>query len=95
LAWAKVLYGSALLLWRQRDASLAAARTEEAVAIFRAVGEDRWLAYGLALLARVRLTQARPAESGRLLDEARTVWRGAAAEAADFERYLRYYMSLS
>src|SRR5262249_40358794 len=88
----KVLYGSALLLWRQRDATLAAARAQEAVAIFRTVGGGRWQAYGLALLARVRLTQARLAEAGPLLAEARSAWDTAAAADEGFDNYLRYYL---
>jgi predicted ATPase len=91
--WARLLYGSALLLWRQRDAALAASRTEEAVAIFRGVGEGRWLAYALALLARVRLSQARPAEARPLLEEARSVWRRIEPSSDQpFEAYLRYYL---
>jgi SAM-dependent methyltransferase len=44
------------------------------VGIFRAAGENRWLSYGLALLARVRTGQERPTEARALLEEAYTVW---------------------
>ena len=88
-----MLYGAALLLWRERDAALAAARAETAVAIFRAVGDNRWLAFGLALLAQVRLSQARPAEARPLLDEAVRVWRGVEPSSDQrFDAYLHYYL---
>jgi predicted ATPase len=74
LAWAKVLHGSALQLWGSGELALAEAREESAVAIFRSAGENRWLTYGLALLARVRMGQERPAEARTLLEEARAAW---------------------
>jgi predicted ATPase len=74
LAWAKVLHGSALQLWGRGELSAAEAREEAAVGIFRSAGENRWLSYGLALLARVRTGQGRPTEARALLEEACTVW---------------------
>ena len=74
LAWAKVLHGSALQLWGRGELAQAAAREESAVAIFRSAGDNRWLSYGLALLARVRTGQERPAEARTLLEEARAAW---------------------
>jgi predicted ATPase len=93
LAWGKLLYGAALLLWREPDAALAASRAEAAAVIFRSVGDDRWLAFGLALLAQVRLSQTRPAEARQVLDEARGVWRRVEPGSEQpFEAYLRYYL---
>ena len=42
--------------------------------LFRSAGENRWLSYGLALLARVRTSQERLAEARTLLEEARGAW---------------------
>ncbi len=93
-AWGKVLYGAALLLWRQRDATLAGDRAEEAVAIFRAVGDNRWLAYGLALLGRIRLAQGRAAEASPLVAEARGAWHRVEPDSdREFDAYLRYYLT--
>ena len=74
LAWAKVLHGSALQLWGRGELAQAEAREESAVRIFRSAGDDRWLSYGLALLARVRTGQERLAEARTLLEEARATW---------------------
>jgi predicted ATPase len=94
LAWGKVLYGAALLLWRQRDSALAADRAEEAVAIFRGVGDNRWLAYGLPLLARIRLAQGRAADARPLVEEARGAWRRVEPDSdRGFDAYLRYYLT--
>jgi len=96
LAWAKVLHGGALALWGRGDLAHAEAREESAVAIFRSAGDSRWLAYGLALLGRVRTGQQRPAEARLLLEEALRVFRGAAATyGQDFDAYLRYYLGLN
>jgi len=74
MAWAKMLHGSALQLWGRGDLAQAEAREESAVRLFRSAGENRWLSYGLALLARVRTGQERLAEAQALLEEARTAW---------------------
>ena len=54
LAWAKVLHGSALQCWGRGDVAQAAPLEESAVQIFRSAGDNRWLAYGLTVLSRVR-----------------------------------------
>jgi predicted ATPase len=90
--WARVLHGSALQLWARADLGPASAREEEAVAIFRSAGDNRWLAYGLSLLARVRTYQGRLAEARALLDQARTVWRAVVTTYGQpFDAYLCYY----
>src|SRR5215467_4439589 len=66
------------------------------VAIFRSAGEGRWLAYGLALLGRVRTGQERPAEARLLLEEALRVWSGLEATYGQrFDSYLHYYLGLN
>jgi predicted ATPase len=93
LAWAKVLHGSALQCWGRRDVAQAAACEESAVQIFRSAGDNRWLAYGLTVLSRVRTGQERPAEARALLEEARLVWsRVEATYGQPFGAYLRYYL---
>jgi len=93
LPWAKVLHGSALQLWGCGELAQAAAREESAVGIFRSAGENRWLAYGLALLARVRTGQERPAEARALLDEARAVWsRVQTTYGQPFSAYLLSFL---
>jgi predicted ATPase len=93
LAWAKVLHGSALQLWGLGDLAQAAAVEESAVQIFRSADERRWLSYGLALLARVRTGQERPAEAQALLEEARDVWSQVEVTYGQpFDAYLRYYL---
>ena len=93
LAWAKVLHGSALQLWGLADLVQASAAEESAVEIFRSAGERRWLSYGLALLARVRTGQQRPAEAQALLEEARDVWSQVEVTYGQpFDAYLRYYL---
>jgi tetratricopeptide (TPR) repeat protein len=93
LAWGTVLHGSALQLWGRGELAQAAAREESAVGIFRSAAEDRWLCYGLALLARVRTGQERPAEARALLEEALAVWsRVTATYGQPFDAYLRYYL---
>jgi tetratricopeptide (TPR) repeat protein len=90
---ARSLHGSALQLWGRGELAQAAARKEPAVEIFRSAGEDRWLSYGLALMARVRTGQERPAEARALLEEARAVWsRVTATYGQPFDAYLRYYL---
>ncbi len=69
-----VLHGSALQLWGLGDLAQAEAAEESAVETFRSAGEDRWLSYGLALMARVRTGQARLPEAEALLEEARAAW---------------------
>jgi predicted ATPase len=92
VAWAIVLHGSALQLWGRADLGQAAAREEAAVEIFRSAGENRWLAYSLSLLARVRTGQGKLAEARSLLDQARTVWgRVQNTYGQPFDAYLRYY----
>jgi predicted ATPase len=93
LAWAKVLHGSALQLWGLGGLAQAAAAEESAVEMFRSAGERRWLSYGLALLARVRTGQERPAEAQALLEQARAVWRQVEVTYGQpFDAYLRYYL---
>jgi predicted ATPase len=93
LAWAKVLHGSALQLWGRGDVTQAAALEEPAVEIFRSAGADRWLSYGLALLAQIRTGQQRPAEARSLLEQARTVWsRVETTYGQPFDAYLQYYL---
>ena len=93
LAWAKVLHGSALQCWGRRDVAQAAACEESAVQIFRSAGDNRWLAYGLTVLSRVRTGQERPAEARAVLEEARLVWRRVKATYGQpFDAYLRYYL---
>jgi predicted ATPase len=93
LAWARVLHSSALMLWVRGSMAEAASREEEALLIFRAAGDGRWLAYCLALLGRVRTAQHRAAEARSLLEEARTVWRGVERTYGQpFDPYLRYYL---
>jgi tetratricopeptide (TPR) repeat protein len=93
LAWAKVQHGSALQLWGRGDLEQAEAREESAVEILRSAGEDRWLTYGLALLARVRTGQQRLAEAEALLEEARAVWsRVQPAYGQPFGAYLRSFL---
>ena len=56
-------------------------------------GDDRWLSYGLALLARVRTGQERLAEAQALLEEARAVWSQVTVTYGQhFDAYLRYYL---
>jgi tetratricopeptide (TPR) repeat protein len=63
------------------------------VQIFRSAGDGRWLTYGLALLARVRTGEGRPAEARALLEEARLVWtRVETTYGQPFDAYLRYYL---
>jgi predicted ATPase len=93
LAWAKVLHGSALQLWGLGDLARSAALEESARETFRSAGENRWLSYALALLARVRTGQGRPAEARKLLEEARAVWgRATTTYGQPFDAYLRYYL---
>jgi tetratricopeptide (TPR) repeat protein len=93
LAWAKVLHGSALQCWGRGDVAQAAPLEESAVQIFRSAGDNRWLTYGLTVLARVRTGQERPAEARALLEEARLVWsRVETTYGQPFEAYLRYYL---
>jgi predicted ATPase len=93
LAWAKVLHGSALQLWGLGDVAQAAALEESAVRIFRSAGEDRWLSYGLALLAQVRSGQGQLDQARALLEEARAVWSQVETTYGQpFDAYLRYYL---
>jgi predicted ATPase len=93
MAWARVLHGSALQLWGRGELARAAEREERAVAIFRSAGEDRWLSYGLALLARVRTGQQRPDEARELLEQARAVWSQVVTTYGQpFDAYLRFYL---
>ena len=93
LAWAKVLHGSALQRWGRGDVAQAAALEEPAVQIFRSAGDNRWLTYGLTLLARVRTGQGRPAEARALLEEARSVWsRVETTYGQPFDAYLHYFL---
>jgi len=93
LAWAKVLHGSALQLWGIGELAQAEAREESAVGIFRSAGEDRWLSYGLALLARVRTGQERLAEARTLLEEAGATWsRVQTTYGQPFGAYLRSFL---
>jgi predicted ATPase len=96
IAWAKVLHAAALALWQRGEIAQASAREEEAVAIFRTAGDSRWLSYGLALLARVRTFEARLEEARQLLEEARSVWHGAANTYGQiFGAYLLYYLGVT
>jgi predicted ATPase len=93
LAWAKVLHGSALQLWALGEVSRAAALEESAVSMFRSAGENRWLSYSLALLARVRTGQEQLDQARALLEEARSVWsRVEMTYGQPFDAYLRYYL---
>jgi predicted ATPase len=93
LAWAKVLHGSALQLWGLGDLAQAEAAEESAVEMFRSAGEDRWLSYALALMARVRTGQERLPEAEALLEEARAVWgRVTVSYGQPFDAYLRFYL---
>ena len=93
LAWAKVLHGSALQLWALGEVSRAAALEESAVSMFRSAGENRWLSYSLALLARVRTGQGQLDQARALLEEARSVWsRVETTYGQPFDAYLRYYL---
>jgi predicted ATPase len=93
LAWAKVLHGSALQLWGLGDLARAEAAEESAVEMFRSAGEDRWLSYALALMARVRTGQERLPEAEALLEEARAVWgRVTVTYGQPFDAYLRFYL---
>jgi tetratricopeptide (TPR) repeat protein len=93
LAWAKVLHGSALQRWGRGDVAQAEALEESAVQIFRSGGDNRWLTYGLTLLARVRTGQERPADARALLEQARLVWsRVQATYGQPFGAYLRYFL---
>jgi non-specific serine/threonine protein kinase len=93
LAWAKVLHGSALQHWGRGELAQAAACEEPAVQIFHSAGDNRWLAYGLTLLARVRTGQERPGEARGLLEEARLVWSHVETTYGQpFDAYLRYYL---
>jgi predicted ATPase len=92
LAWAKVLHGSALQLWGSGELTEAEAREESAVGLFRSAGENRWLSYGLALLARVRIGQERLTEARTLLEEARAVWsRVQTTYGQPFDAYLQSF----
>ena len=93
LAWAKVLHGSALQYWGRGDVAQAAACEEPAVQIFGSAGDNRWLAYGLTVLSRVRTGQERPAEARALLEQARLAWsRVQVTYGQPFDAYLRYYL---
>jgi predicted ATPase len=93
LEWAKVLHGSALQLWALGDVTRAGALEESAVSLFRSAGENRWLSYSLALLARVRTGQEQMDEARALLEEARLVWsRVETTYGQPFDAYLRYYL---
>jgi predicted ATPase len=93
LAWAKVLHGSALQRWGRGDVAQAEALEESAVQSFRSGGDNRWLTYGLTLLARVRTGQERPADARALLEQARLVWsRVQATYGQPFGAYLRYFL---
>ena len=92
LAWATLLHGSALQLWGRGDFAQAVSREESAVHIFRSAGDNRWLAYGLGLLARVLTGQGQLAQARDLLDQARAVWREVQnTYGQPFDAYLRYY----
>ena len=61
--------------------------------MFRSAGEDRWLSYALALMARVRTGQERLPEAESLLEEARAVWgRVTVTYGQPFDAYLRFYL---
>jgi predicted ATPase len=93
LAWAKVLHGSALQYWGRGDVAQAAACEEPAVQIFGSAGDNRWLAYGLTVLSRVRTGQERPAQARALLEQARLAWsRVQVTYGQPFDAYLRYYL---
>src|SRR3984957_15281748 len=93
LAWAKVLHGSALQLWGLGDLAQAEAAEESAVETFRSAGEDRWLSYGLALMARIRTGQERLPEAEALLEEARSMWaRVTVTSGQPFDASLRFYL---
>jgi tetratricopeptide (TPR) repeat protein len=93
LPWAKVLHGAALECWGRGDFAQAGAHEESAVRIFRSAGDNRWLSYGLTLLARVRTAQERPVEARALLEEARVVWsRVETTYGQPFDALLHYYL---
>jgi predicted ATPase len=94
LAWAKLLHGSALQLYGSGELAQAAAREEPAVRIFRSASEDRWLCYGLALLAQILSGQERPDEARALLEQAIDAWsRVETTYGQPFDAYLRYYFA--
>ena len=84
-----MLHGSALQLWALGEVSRAAALEESAVSMFRSAGENRWLSYSLALLARVRTGQEQLDQARALLEEARSVWsRVETTYGQPFDAYL-------
>jgi predicted ATPase/DNA-binding CsgD family transcriptional regulator len=81
---AKALYGACELAWLAGQTALARERAEESEALWRALGEKRWLAYTLqSLPMAVDSPRAREsvAESLRLFEEVGDAWGAALALA--------------
>jgi predicted ATPase/transcriptional regulator with XRE-family HTH domain len=74
-ARAKALTGAGVLAWAQGDLATAGPCAEESSAIFRDLGEMRWLANALVVLGMVRLGEGNLAAARPLLEEARTLYR--------------------
>lgn len=82
---AKALYGAAELAWLLGQNALARARAEESAALFRTLGDKRWLAYALqSLPMAIDHPRARElaAESLRLFEEVGDAWGAALAMGA-------------
>ncbi|HZS92103.1 MAG TPA: tetratricopeptide repeat protein [Chloroflexota bacterium] len=82
---AKALYAAAEMAWLLGRTTLARARAEESIALFRALGDKRWLAYALQSLP-MAIDHPRAddsvEESLRLFEEVGDAWGTALALAA-------------
>jgi tetratricopeptide (TPR) repeat protein len=76
-ARAKALYGSALLSWKQGETDAAARHAEEALAIFRGLGDRLWIGHAEWVLAVSRMSQGQLGQSRELLEECLRIFRDA------------------
>jgi len=82
---AKVLYVAGELAWLSGQTAVARERAEESAALFRAIGDKRWLAYTLQSLPMVMdhpMAGESTAESLRLFAEVGDAWGAALAMAS-------------
>jgi hypothetical protein len=74
-ARAIALTGAGVLAWAQGDLAVAGPYAEDSSAIFRDLGDVRWLANALVLVGMIRLGQGDPVSARPLLEKVRTMYR--------------------